>query len=295
MTQTYESNIWSEDEALRFYNGIVGERPAEESETDFICLAARKKYMTDGQRAECSLGDTCMMGKTILKEHDEAKFLSVLHRLDAQLDWFTDLRGNMIPRSCFAFYMNINHTLVPKAVADFKKELAEYDMEIACALANHGKSGPATVKMKNVENRLKKAFQNPSNQTDGWIDIDMDIEKTGGDEGTKIRALVAGLEQADLDGNAIECLMRGIRVIETRGGYHVLVGRTALKSVNSTLAKSLPASKIKDHVLTADRIARELEAHYTQHGVAVKEIGINQNRMVPVPGTMQGGFEVRLA
>ena len=283
MKHEYESNIWSEKEALRFYKKVIGNNGV--AEADFICLAARKKYMSEEERKKSNLGDTCMMGKTILKEYNEAKFLSVLHRLDAQLDWFSDLRGTLIPRSCFAFYMNINHTLVPKAVANLKKELADYDLEIACAVAKGGKTDQASANFKNVENRLKKSFQNPLNQIDRWTDIDMDIEKkiSGNDIVECLRNMESGVD-----------VSTAVVIIETRGGYHVLVNKKTVSAINSEISKMVPRNEMKDHVITIPRLVGTLKALCAEKNVEAKEITENQNRMVPVPGTNQGGFKVRI-
>lgn len=280
MTYTYESHIWSEEEALKFYNTVL--RQLKPDEADFFCVAARKKYMPPASAAACRLGDTCMMGKTVLKKHNGRKFLSKLHQLDASLDWFLPLDDTPLPRSCMCIYMNLNHTSVPKAVLDFKKELAEYDFEFSMATLRNTSDAQAVGKLAGIHNRLLKAFQDPKNRVDEWTDIDMDIAKTV--DAAALRQVVYGLEKSRFL----------LPVIETQGGYHVLISRSEISAVNKALAFLYSGNEMKRHALTVERILNALRAHCQACGTEVKEISINQNRMVPLPGTMQNGFPVRM-
>lgn len=277
---TYESNIWSEDEALRFYDTVL--KDLKPDEADFFCVAARKKYMVPAYAAECRLGDTCMMGKTILKEHDGKRFLSKLHQLDASLDWFLSLNDTPLPRSCMCIYMNINHTSVPKAVLDFKKELAEYDFEFSSAALRGSSDLQASRKLAGIHNRMLKAFQDPKNRVDEWTDIDMDVGKTVSPH--DLMRAVRDLENAAWT----------LPVVETQGGYHVLVSKTEISKTNKALSAMYSGTEMKSHALSVERILNALRAYCGTAGVKVKEITVNQNRMVPLPGTMQNGFEVRM-
>jgi hypothetical protein len=64
-------------------------------------------------------------------------------------------------------------------------------------------------------------------------------------------------------------------IVETRGGYHVLIKRDTLK--NSGL-------KLHDEIGGISTSLRTISA--------AGEIIINKNEMIPTPGTLQGGFPV---
>lgn len=282
----YKSHIWSEEEALRFYNTVLG--PMLPDESDFFCVAARKKYMTDEEKKTIKMGDTCMMGKTVIKEYSERVFLSKLHQIDSSLDWFVDLEGNYLPRTCMCFYINVNRTSVPKAVLDFKKELAEYDFEFSMASLKKTSDLQATRKLAGIHNRILKAFQDPRNCDDKWMDVDMDMDKSVGP--VEITGFLRGLEK--LDGN--RSALNEIPVVETQGGYHVLISRDKLRLANREISKMYDGTDIKKHVLTMQRFVDVLRTFCAEKGVEVKEISINQNKMVPLPGTLQNGFRVRM-
>ena len=280
------TSIWSEAEALTFYHMVLGK--TEPGQAEFFCAAARKKYMTEEQKKTIKLGDTCMMGKNIIKDHDPDRFLAKLHQLDASLDWFEDLHGNYLPRSCICMYMNLNHSILPKVILDFKKELAECEFEYHMALLRNTSDMQAAEKLAGIHNRLLKAYQDPKNCTDDWIDIDMDMEKHQ-TSALEIQDFVSNLET--VDGIPIA----GIGpVIETQGGYHVLINKDTLSFINRRVSELYSGPEIKKHVLTARRISETLMTFCINQGSVVKEISVNQNRMVPIPGTIQNGFEVKM-
>lgn len=283
MTQSYESSIWSIDQALKFYKYVLQDLAPDEA--DFFCIAARKKYLDESQRLATRMGDTCMMNKTILKEHDEKKFVSKLHQTDAGMDWYTALNGNPLPRSCIVFYININHTSVHKAVKDFKHELAEFDYEFACASMKNNADN-ASRKLAGIHNRMLKAFQDPKNQTSNWLDVDMDIDKSR----VSVQDIVDAIQNMEnINGKpALEV----VPVIETQGGYHVLLSQFLMRVANKCVASIYKGSDIRNHVITTDRVLNTLRSRFGDCGC--KEITMNQNKMVPLPGTLQNGFEVKL-
>ena len=63
---------------------------------------------------------------------------------------------------------------------------------------------------------------------------------------------------------------------------------------NSRLSESglYTKKEMKDHVLTPERVLTEIRMLLAD--VDSKEIVINPNKMVPIPGTLQGGFKVRM-
>ena len=116
------SLIWNEKQILDFYDRIYPwESDGDPFHTEFFCLAARKKYMTEEQKKSINLGDTCMMFKTIIKEHNPKKFYSKVLQADACSAFFLDKDDNFIPQDCMVYYININRTNVLKAIKEFKK------------------------------------------------------------------------------------------------------------------------------------------------------------------------------
>jgi len=276
------SSIWSEEQVLKFYNEIL--QDLTPNTTDFFCIAARKKYMTEEQRQNTSLGNTCMMSKTILKEHDEHKFLAKLHQVDASMDWFTDTDDLYIPRECMAFYINVNHTDVLKAIKDFKKLMVDWDYDVASltTFSNNTKQEMVGKQLKTVQNNLLKSFQDPKNTVRKWTDIDCDTDVEVNCE--HIKLLINGILEWEIpEGHT--------HVVKTHGGYHVLIDNNDLSEYNRNLASKTENKKmLKDLIIDAESIVKTLKNFFGEENA--KEIKINQNMSIPLPGTIQGGFKV---
>ncbi len=286
------------EEALSFYEDVIGDCGAQG--TDFICIAARKKYMTEAERAVLNTGNTCMMGKTILKESDPRKFAAKLGQLDSGMDFYTDLKGNALPRSCMVFYMNVNHTDVLKAVRDFKKLMVDWDYDLAAAVSreNIGRQ------LKTVQNNLLKAFQDPKNQMKGWTDIDCDVPGLCVPESAHdlwpqeniATSLGVHLTKMFSLGDNWDPGKKPVYVVLTHGGFHVLLRDQAISQHNRTVAAATEHKvMIPQLIHTPEKLADEIKTFLAANDCNdAKEIKVNQNAAVPLPGTTQGGFPVRL-
>lgn len=279
-----DSLIWSEKQILDFYDTIypwVSE--GDPWYTEFFCLAARKKYMTEEQKRNINLGDTCMMFKTIIKEHNPKKFLSKVHQADACADFFTDRDNNYIPKNCIVYYININRTNILKAMREFKGLLNDWDYDLGTLLqfSNMNKKENIGNQLKTVQNNLLKSFQDPKNIEGDWLDIDCDF-------GTQFDA--AAYRESLMDFLATT----DVHVVSTHGGCHILVSKSAISDYNRNMAQVFPKKEMKEHAMTLDKIlshVRELAADDFSEET-IKEIKLNQNQAVPLPGTFQGDFPV---
>ena len=215
------TNIYSVEAIKDFYEKIIcwdkGDRPL--NAIDFFCVAARKKYMTPEQKASTNLGNTCMMQKAVLKEEDFLKFYSKIQQVDASLDFILDRDNNYLPRSCMAFYMNVNHTDIFKSVKQFKHLVTDWDYDLSSLLVGTGKSKTREIskQFKTIQNNLLKSFQDPSNCMKGWIDIDCDIN-----EGLE---LLTSEELGSFKERLRNILGSKIPpyIIRTHGGMHILI------------------------------------------------------------------------
>ena len=281
----YDSLIWSEEELIKFYDTFFSE--ADPFHTDFFCIAARRKYMTEEERRTINLGDTCMMFKTVLKEYNVKKFLSKIHQADASASYFTDRDDNFLPRSCIVFYMNLNRTNVLKAVKDFKDLINawDYDLATAALFNNSNKKENLGRQLKTIQNNLLKSFQDPKNTEGNWLDIDCDIK--GLDEETLIaykKSLVDLLGGTD------------VYIIHTHGGCHVIISKELISNYNKHMAEVFSRKEMKEIVLTPAKLLSHVREMIVDKfsEADVSEIKFNQNLAVPIPGTLQGGFPVKM-
>lgn len=293
--------IYDENEVKKFYDEVIsvpGDR--ECFDTDFFCVAARKKYMTEEERQDTRLGDTVMMEKTILKKEDYKVFSDKLHKVDAGLDWLTSNNGTKIPRECMVFYMNINHTNMLDALKSFKMDMSVLENELLDCLAKKGSLENISYKVKSLNNVLLKAYQNPSNISKRtWIDIDMDVspENVSGED---IRNCLDRMLHSHYKYEILKITNEKIfayKIIKTKGGYHVLVFSPGLRAYNSNYSEYIQLEKKefdKKNILSIESFTKALNEMLTDKGVEAKELKINQNAMVPIPGTLQGGSPVKI-
>ena len=287
-----ESLIWSENELKKFYNFFYAER--EITDTDFFCLASRRKYLTEEEKANIKMGDTVMLCKTVLKDYNWPKFLSKIRQADAMSEFVLDSNDNYIPKKCCVMYMNINHTSVIKAIKEFKETMAGWDSDTLTLLefGNIEKRLNLCRQYKSASEGLLKAFQNPKNGNDKWIDIDCDIE---GDESCREKL---GKEILNYFNNLFDDTHRETlalhrpKVIITHGGIHFLISKDIISKYNSFISLSHNKKEMKNFVLTPESIIKKVKEILAN--VESKEIIINPNKMVPIPGTVQGGFKVRM-
>lgn len=290
------SLIYDEEQVRKFYREVITKTPAGPFDVDFFCVAARKKYMTEAEREATRLGDTCMMEKTICREIDEDIFVHKLQKVDACLDHLYSHNGANIPRSCMVLYMNVNHTSMINALKDFKTDVATVESELYDVFIKNGSRENIGNKLKRLDNIVLKAYQNPKNIAKrNWIDIDMDInpEKISSEN---IKFAISYLldcynvKEEEFTGDNL------YKIIRTHGGYHVLINTDTISKSNTFHAKNNTGRDIKKEMLSIKSFMDilEVEAGDKAGFDSIKEIKINQNGMVPIPGTLQGGKEVRI-
>lgn len=220
----------------------------------FLSLAARKKYLTGKQKESIRLGDTLMFGRKLVKHNGWEAFRSAALGYEAPEDAYLSLSGHSIPHSCMVVYFSVNPSDAAAAAADFKKKIADGELAM-----QRGDSGFSYLRM---EGMLMASFQKCRSRR---IFMDMDVDMPIDDPYEVLDALHdAGLN------------MDAVHPIITRGGMHILI-ETASAGFGKTL--NPPA------------LALMLNERFKGRA---SEIAINRNAMVPLPGTRQGGFGVRL-
>lgn len=294
------SSIWSKNEIIKFYDNVIScdrsDRPL--NAVDFFCVAARKKYMTEEQKKFTNLGDTCMMQKTVLKESDFVKFYSKIQQVDATLDYMLDRDSNYLPRSCMTFYMNVNHTDIFKSIKQFKHLLADwdYDMYSFANGTSAKKAKEISKQFKTIQNNLLKSFQDPINNMKGWIDIDCDIDIAEEDSYKKercaklVKETLSQIFRDKADSNNIILPY----IIETHGGIHILVHSSSISMYNKYLSKIFTGKQLANNVMKVETIIKDVESILQSNDVSIKELKVNQNAAVPIPGTLQGEFKVKI-
>lgn len=246
-------------------------------EVYFISLSARNKYLTAEERVEYSLGQTEMFGREIAQSKEKLSTYT-MKKLESNLYCKTTRNEKTIPEKSLVVYCNINPSSMIKAYYQFQNEMNRQMREITLALLNQKDPNYSFI---NIQTRELLNCIQKSTGTKHYIDIDCDTKEE--------KVLTYFIEQFTKD----DILYY---VIETKGGYHFLINKNTF-SEKYNLHKVIQQSQdilesiYDDKYLVQDE---EGEYNYEEVNLMVPEIKINNNSMIPVPGTMQSDHLVKL-
>lgn len=214
-------------------------------EVYFVSLSARKKYLSEEEREKYDLGRTEMFARQVARSKDQ--LYHVMRKLEGILDQRTTRTGYSMPRHSVVVYANINPTSTVKATNKFVNDINKAREQVMNATLKG--SDPDFGAFRYADRTFMNCLQKSTGNRH-FLDIDVDTN----DE-SYVMALI------DMLGD-IEHY-----VIQTKGGYHVMVVR-----------ETLNRSDIRLH-----EVVRSLDNSITDG-----EVIFNKNAMVPVCGTLQG-------
>lgn len=228
-----QSLLVNENETKRFLEKVAPK--LEKDEVLLLSLAVRGKYCPGVESSGAFLNSM------VLRNNDINDIMLKIRRMSYVDKCYISYRtGNYINPECMVIYIDLQPRAVKSAMNLLFKEYMDVVSE---ENVNYEllKKFTSWSKMRHVlaKNRSKKLL----------LDIDIDIK----DEDLLNNIL-------DIVDDNVEC------VIESRGGYHVII-------------------------INDKRIAKELYEKYSKNEYI--EFSSKQVQ-VPIPGTLQGGFEVKL-
>lgn len=228
--------------------------PLQPGEAYFVSMSARDKYLTAEERIQFSLGRSEMFGRKIVKDPSFADYLRVVRSMEVNDGGYTTRNGLSIPHKCAVIYANINASSGIKALHEFNKRTNDLMLEMI-----HNKD--AIKHYASLDSILMNCYQRQRG-TNHLLDVDFDVLKDA-DGYAFLETFIDILKQRDV----------AYKVIETHGGFHVLLVRNTLKFNYNIILDELNKS------------AKQL--------FEKAEIVKNVNDMIPLPGTMQAGFPVK--
>ena len=256
--------VYNRDQIKLFFNTIFPKN-WEINELAFVSLAARKKYILE--RSNIDLGRRPeWLDRDVVKECDENYYLSRILRFENE--GYTDSNGNSIPDEVKAVYVNIHLSDTKKSWIKFKEEMGKVEEELFSHIyfhtINKERCDHAFRRMGSVPSIWYSIIQNTYSRKE-WLDIDIDFDKDAADKENLVDIIKNTLKNLDIK-DAI--------LIHTRGGIHALIS-----TVHNNFNKDLNPPIIRDSL-------------YNNLKDYTKEVVINNNGMVPLPGTLQGGKKV---
>lgn len=260
MSKHYEI-VQDEEQIRKFYRECLPR--LNPGEVYFISLSARNKYLTEEERKESDLGRAQMFAKTIIREDTEEAFVKHVRRFECDERGYTTRSGKTLPHKCLVCYVNIHPSSTIKALAEFQKLVTEYMIEAMSITMTGNDADNFKLRLNKIDNNLLNSYQH-AHCSKRYLDFDLDINELT-DVG--IFAVKSALYEFGVTPDMY-------RIILTRSGCHILLENKHIRYKPDTLAAYLYAS--------------------LRYILDVKEIIVNKNAMVPLPGTYQAGFPVKL-
>lgn len=224
-----------------------------DDEVLFISLAARSKYLTDEEREIYSIGNAHMFGRTVIYDVNDLQFY--FGKLHSVLGYKKTRTKQEFPDKCLVIYVNVNPSSLYKSYNVFAKKMQDVQQEFLVA-AVEGKQLPFHG-FRRMDRNILDAIQNTHSGKKVYLDIDFDSK----------------------DKNLLDEMLGEIPysyVIETRGGFHILC----------------KTSDLRKHKTNVGGLVRKYDG-LVKASDPSKEVIINENGVIPLPGSLQGGFEVK--
>jgi hypothetical protein len=273
MVDEYNHIIASVGELKYFFDEVL--KPLGPTEVFFLSLSARNKYLSEEKRDYYHLGRSEMFAKSIVREYSWERFLRTIRRFECHREGYLTQNGLPIPSEALVCYININPSETLKVIREFDRILSEYTFELLnTAVAGRDRENILN-RLNKIDNNLLTAYQK-STGTKHWIDFDMDVDKRWKPfESVRIKAFLASKDIGDSEAVWVD----------TKSGYHLMIARDKLKFNPADLVAELAESYrfwLKESV-------SEDKAHELWES---REIIVNKNQMIPLPGTFQGNHIV---
>lgn len=263
-----------DESELRFFFDYVMP-PLTKTEVFFLSLSARNKLLTDEEKERIQLGRTEMFSRKVVRKKEWDRFYRTIKKMETATGSYTTKNGSNIPSHAIMCYFNVNPSDSLKAYREFNQTMNEYMFELGQCASTGSDASNVLDRIKKQDRLLMNCYQK-NRGTRYWLDFDFDIPKE--------QYLLNHLYEL-----VYEVQKRnGIAyIIETQGGYHVLVSKDTKFDKNFN-----PKTLIE----MMDRaIAQEITGVNT---TSLKDLGYeiihNKNEMVAIPGTYHYGKVVRI-
>lgn len=216
----------------------------KDGEAYYISLMARSKYLKGTQYESLIKGDRSKLKRAIAT--DKKRIKQKIRQMESAMGTYDDDKGNVIPQESLALYITVNPRNLKMASKNLGKSILD-------ALAEGKYLNPHTESLKAIQT---------SKSERRYLEYDFDVDKR------IISAIDLKNEIVEATGLTSDYFV----IVETRGGYHVLINTSKMKGLKFNW--NVPFVEL-----------------WKKYSTDVDNGG---DQMIPVPGTFQGGFVPRL-
>lgn len=229
---------------------------------DFIIIPiARRKYWQELSKSQMNLNT-----KIFASDDDEDRFVNELRRYEVRCDLYKDVDKD-IPSSAVAIYLTANPMNELKAFFAMQREVSEKLETIV--LGRLRASSTTEGNGKGISNRIGQMtsiFKSCLHKSDQNVFLKLDVDTK---EEQKIMTLKTFFKERQILPHLI---------VESRGGYHVLLKRSLLGKNHEHLHKFVEGATFHDPETKEEK----------------SWVTVEKNALVIIPGTYQGGFLARI-
>lgn len=258
------SLLYSEQELQSFIDKLP---PLAGEEAWFTSLSTRNKYLNAEERTFYNIGSAEMFARELIFESDLNNFKFIIEVLDHQLMYRKTRAGELFPAHATTIYFNINPVSGIKAFFLFQTEMLKETETLMHGIQSGNDVEVNRHRFKNCQSILRTCFQKALSRK-AFIDIDFDVKQL---TPSTYWSVITDFKEF--------CIKNSIKhfIIETKSGYHAILYCGTIK-VN-----------LKEEVTRVNNFVQSIS-----EGEKKGEVVINKNGMVPLPGTLQAGFKVRI-
>lgn len=271
--------LYDEHQLKKWFDKLVPyEGYLTQYEALFISLAARNKYI-DREKIIANLNKTYMFNRKIIYGKNKIylynNFLKSIKQLESNEGSYqvkSRLNDDLvdIPNEAMLIYCNINPVNILDTFILLKQSILDIDREYYKA-SSSSKSVENCIRELSRLDYLAQQCYGKSSSNRRWFDIDVDLENDQLIVKDKYERIIFNIIEEIIVKNS-SLTKEDFIVISTRTGFHILFSVKL-----SSLFKKSPGHIVSDFF--------NFEA---------KEIKLNKNGIVPLPGTKQGGHIVKV-
>lgn len=284
------SLIYDEQKIKEFHERILGYK-RNQFDMDFLLLESRPKYLSEEEKKKYNIVPNYVTEVTPILNYDFDTFLNKVRMLDAVSDEVYDFDKNKIPKHCMCIYSNLNHINSLSSLSYLKEYLISLDKKIFDTFEGKETKESISDTIKNTYNIPFSGYYSMFNVVDKqFSDIDIDLYAPFEDYEDFYNEINSKIVNKSDIGTYFS-VKDLITLIKTRYGLHLLINEEVMKEYNS-LAKTKDGLFDKNKKISYNEFVKVSKDYFNRYFKNIN-ITLSTDPRVPLPGTIQGGAEVK--
>ena len=284
-----------ENELRNFFNFYISFINLKPTECLFLSLAARNKYMQDRETSDINLNKTHMFDRQIVIGKDSHRLwnnlITSIRKLERNIGAYkvksktSDDVLYDIPNDCMMVYFNINPANSVNALLQLKDRINKIEEELWKASVDGNSIENCIMDVNRIHHIAEECYGKAKSKR-RWFDVDIDFKTIDNiPTNEKMKEIVIEIC------NELNILHNSMFLVRTYGGCHLCF--------NVNICKTLKKSPQQILDVIRNRVESYIDQYNTNGGtispdsIVINEIKLNENEIIPLPGTKQSTHLVR--